>query len=74
MLRRGSFVTARRRKAPVALLSFRSALLASLGAPSSGLDHGQIVDQALDEIAAVLERSLDIPALARIAGLERLTA
>ncbi len=49
---------------------FRRAFLAALGAGSSGLDHGAVVDQALDEIAEGLERSLDIPTLARIAGLK----
>ncbi len=54
--------------------AFRAAFLASLGATSSGRDHGDVVDAALDEIAAVLEASLDIAALARIAGLERAQA
>jgi adenosylcobyric acid synthase len=49
---------------------FRSAFLARLGARSEGLDHGTRVDQALDEIADQLARYLDIPSLARIAGLE----
>jgi adenosylcobyric acid synthase len=49
---------------------FRRAFLGALGARSSGLDHGPVVDAALDEIAAALETALDIPALARIAGLE----
>jgi adenosylcobyric acid synthase len=49
--------------------SARSALLAGWGARSSGQDRGQSVDVALDEVAAVLETSLDIPTLARIAGL-----
>jgi len=47
----------------------RAALLAGLGVASAGQDHVQTVDAALDEIAAVLERTLDIPALSRIAGL-----
>jgi adenosylcobyric acid synthase len=47
----------------------RGALLASLGAGSTRQDRSHTVDTALDEIAAVLERSLDIPALSRIAGL-----
>ena len=47
----------------------RSALLARLGANSTGRDHAQSVDAALDEVAAALARSLDIPALSRIAGL-----
>ena len=49
--------------------SARAALLARLGAKSSGGDQDTAVDAALDSIAAVLERSLDIPALSRIAGL-----
>ncbi len=47
----------------------RAALLAQLGAASAGQDHAVAVDAALDEIAAVLERSLDIASLSRIAGL-----
>ncbi|MDB5454204.1 MAG: cobyric acid synthase CobQ, partial [Caulobacteraceae bacterium] len=49
---------------------FRAAFLAALGARSSGVDHGTVVDAALDEIAGVLEASLDVTALARIAGVE----
>ena len=49
--------------------SARSALLAHLGARFSGHDHAQAVDAALDEVAALLGRSLDIQALSRIAGL-----
>jgi adenosylcobyric acid synthase len=49
--------------------SARGALLAELGATSDGVDQSARVDQALDEIAEVLERSLDIAALERIAGL-----
>ena len=48
----------------------RAALLAELGAVSDGVDQSVRVDQALDEIAAVLERAFDIPSLAAIAGLE----
>lgn len=47
----------------------RAALLAELGAASNGLDQSVRVDQALDEIAGVLETAFDIVALARIAGL-----
>jgi adenosylcobyric acid synthase len=47
----------------------RGALLAELGASSDGIDQSARVDQALDEIADILERSLDIAALERIAGL-----
>jgi len=47
----------------------RAAILADLGAASSGGNHSAEVDKALDEIAETLERSLDIDAIARIAGL-----
>ncbi|MND52403.1 Cobyric acid synthase [compost metagenome] len=47
----------------------RAALLAELGAESSGVDQTVRVDQALDRIAAVLETHFDIAALSRIAGL-----
>jgi adenosylcobyric acid synthase len=50
-------------------VNFRSAFLAAHGARSSELDHGSLVDAALDEIAASLAQCLDIPTLARIAGL-----
>ncbi len=49
---------------------FRRTILDSLGAASAGADHGPVIDRALDEIAEVLETSLDIAALARITGLE----
>ncbi|HEX4181090.1 MAG TPA: cobyric acid synthase [Caulobacteraceae bacterium] len=49
--------------------SARAALLARFGAGSTGLDRIQSIDAALDEIAEVLERGLDIPTLSRIAGL-----
>jgi adenosylcobyric acid synthase len=49
----------------------RAALLAPLGVASNGLDHPGVVDAALDDIAEVLERSFDIAAIARLAGLER---
>lgn len=52
------------------LASARAALLAQLGAASDGVDQAARVDAALDEIAAVLEQSFDIPRLAAIAGLE----
>ena len=48
----------------------RAALLAELGVASDSIDQAIQVDQALDEIAAVLEQAFDIPALAAIAGLE----
>jgi adenosylcobyric acid synthase len=47
----------------------RAALLADLGAVAAPGDHAQRVDSLLDEIAEVLARSLDIDAIARIAGL-----
>ena len=47
----------------------RAALLAPLGVAVSPGDHACKVDAALDEIAEVLERSLDIDAIGRIAGL-----
>ena len=50
----------------------RAALLAELGADSNGVDQDLRIDQALDEIAAVLEQAFDIPALAKLAGLETL--
>jgi adenosylcobyric acid synthase len=49
--------------------SARGALLAELGATSDGVDQSARVDEALDKIADILERSLDIAALERIAGL-----
>ncbi|AAK23727.1 cobyric acid synthase [Caulobacter vibrioides] len=47
----------------------RAALLAALGAVSDAVNQAARVDLALDEIAAVLEQSFDIPALAKLAGL-----
>ncbi len=47
----------------------RAALLAELGAASDAVDQAARVDLALDEIAAALEASFDIPALAKLAGL-----
>ncbi len=47
----------------------RAALLAELGAGSHGRDRTADIDADLDALAAVLGRSLDIDALARIAGL-----
>jgi adenosylcobyric acid synthase len=49
--------------------SARGALLAELGATSDGVDQSARVDEALDKIADILERSLDIAALERMAGL-----
>jgi adenosylcobyric acid synthase len=48
----------------------RAALLSQLGASSDAIDQSARVDAALDEIAEALEAAFDIPALARIAGLE----
>lgn len=48
----------------------RAALLAELGAASTGVDQDVRIDQALDEIAATLEQAFDITALAALAGLE----
>ena len=42
---------------------FRARFLAQLGVASAGLDHRQAVDAALDEIAAGLERHLDMDRL-----------
>jgi len=47
----------------------RAALLAELGAVCVCGDHPAEIDAALDEIASILAQSLDIDALARIAGL-----
>jgi adenosylcobyric acid synthase len=47
----------------------RTAILAEIGAASDGLDQDAVIDAALDQIAAVLETSLDISALERMAGL-----
>lgn len=52
----------------------RADLLGALGAASTAQDHRLQVDRALDEIAAALETHLDVAALARLAGLERLTS
>jgi adenosylcobyric acid synthase len=47
----------------------RTAILAEIGAASDGLGQDDVIDAALDEIAAILEASLDISALERMAGL-----
>jgi adenosylcobyric acid synthase len=47
----------------------RAALLARFGGTCAGGDHDLAVETALDEIADTLNRSLDMSALARIAGL-----
>lgn len=46
----------------------RAAWLARIGATSDGTDHPARVDAALDEIAGVLEATLDVRALLEIAG------
>ncbi|MBY6239887.1 cobyric acid synthase [Methylosinus sp. Sm6] len=49
--------------------SAREALLARFGGTSAGGDHDATVEAALDALAETVARSLDIPALERIAGL-----
>ena len=46
----------------------RAHLIATLGAASDGLDRREVIDAALDGIAATLERVLDIDALIAMAG------
>ena len=48
--------------------ALRSALLARIGAGSHGAEHGVRVDAALDDIAVVLEKALDIDGLIALAG------
>lgn len=47
--------------------AFRAAFLAELGAPNSGLQHGALVEQTLDQLAAHLEAHCDVDALLGIA-------
>jgi adenosylcobyric acid synthase len=47
----------------------RAALLAQLGVASNGQAHDVFVDQLLNDIAASLEKNLDVPALMQLAGL-----
>jgi len=47
--------------------AFRAAFLAQLGVRSTGEDYSRRIDQALDEVAGVLEGSLHIDALAKLA-------
>jgi adenosylcobyric acid synthase len=47
--------------------AFRAALLHRLGAASDGLDHGQRVDAALDELADAIERHLDVSGMVELA-------
>jgi adenosylcobyric acid synthase len=49
--------------------SARAAILAEIGAGSEPVHQAARVDAALDELAAVLDRTLDIAAFSRIAGL-----
>jgi adenosylcobyric acid synthase len=49
--------------------SARASLLSGLGVTTNGDDRSDVVDKALDEIARTLETSLDITALAKLAGL-----
>jgi adenosylcobyric acid synthase len=46
--------------------AYRSALLESLGARSSGVDHLASVNATLDEVASILDRTLNIEELIRI--------
>lgn len=52
------------------LAAARAALLSELGVSAEPLNQSERIDAALDEIAAVLERSFEIPHLVAIAGLE----
>lgn len=45
---------------------FRKSLFSGWGASSNGFDQDAIVDAALDEIAAELEKAIDIPALEQL--------
>ncbi len=47
----------------------RAAILGRFGATSDGANHADLIDSLLDDIATSLESSLDIEALAAIAGL-----
>ena len=49
----------------------RRALLNGIGARSAGLDHGVMVDAALDDIAQSLEQCLDIDAMIALARENR---
>ncbi len=48
--------------------AFRTAYLATFGARSTGHDHTQRVERALDDIAAALESALDVERLLRLAS------
>jgi adenosylcobyric acid synthase len=43
--------------------AFRTAFLAKLGAPASGLRHGALVEKTLDQLAAHLEKHCDVDAI-----------
>ena len=43
--------------------AFRAAFMAQLGAPDSGLQHGALVEETLDHLAAHLERHCDVDAI-----------
>jgi adenosylcobyric acid synthase len=45
---------------------YRSALLASIGGRSAGNDHAAHIDAALDEIAAALEKAVEVEAVLKI--------
>jgi adenosylcobyric acid synthase len=47
---------------------FRAAFLESLGGVASGLDHGAVVERALDDLAAHLEAHMDLDALLEAAS------
>ncbi|MEN3214013.1 cobyric acid synthase [Methylorubrum populi] len=49
------------------LAAQRAAWLTPLGVASGGIDHGASVEEALDEIAAALEKHLDVDALLEVA-------
>jgi adenosylcobyric acid synthase len=48
--------------------AFRSAYLATLGARSTGQDHLQRVERALDDVAIALDSALDVERLLRLAS------
>jgi adenosylcobyric acid synthase len=50
-------------------ISFRQALLATLGTQSLGEDYSHRIDRSLDSIASTLARTLDMHAIRDIAGL-----
>ncbi len=47
---------------------FRAHVLASIGATSQGQTHSHVINQALDDLAADLEKYLDVDALLKLAG------